>query len=872
MKRTNRELYQLLDNALAEVRQEQLNNETVKTAVDRIWQRIASEEATMRVGIAPVERIRGCEDFQSLIPTYLRGDLTSARVLLLEDHTRECVPCRKALKDARRSEVQKVQSNPAIKPHFQSPALRWAIAAVLVLGIGLVVWPWAQQFIRPTGSLQTIVQAANGNVYRVSESQTQTASAGGMLGQGERIRTAKNASAVIKLADGSLVEMSERAELSVKENAQGATINLERGQIVVEAAKQRDRHLYVTTNDGIVSVTGTIFSVNRGTKGSRVSVIEGEVHVDHSGKRSVLRPGDQLTTHASIERIPVKQEVAWSQQSQKYAKILDDLAVLRKEIDAQVARPGVRYSTRLLDLTPEGVALYVAIPNLSQMLADANRILAERIEQDPNLREWWEKKQLAKSGFGSVIERVRQFGSYLGPEIVLCAELGPEGEPNEPLMLAELTDRSGFDAYLKEQLAMLRSDNKSEKHRVRLITDVIALPVKTNGDEFFIWVKDDLIAASPSAEVIAHLANQLKMSESKRSTPSAFHAQIAELYQDGAGLVIAADLQRILATSMREDATASQLGLLNVKYFIAELKEKDGRPSNRAMLSFTERRGVTSWLAAPGPMGALEFISPDATVVTAFVVERPVSLVNDLLGALKTASPEAWQQLKDFEAQHGFDLSNDFATPLGGEFAFAVDGPVLPIPAWKTVIEVNDQAHLQQSFERTVAQLNEWAATQGKQGFSWQRDQREDSIYYTLKSLDFGVEAVYTFAYGYLIAAPSRTLVERAIRYHDSNISLLQAPKFRATLPDDRQANFSAMFYYNFSQVAAPLAKQGVPMPKSPSTALSSIAFGKPVLAYVYALNDRFTISANTEDGPIGLTPSMLLDLGGPFGLRQIIE
>jgi hypothetical protein len=336
--------------------------------------------------------------------------------------------------------------------------------------------------------------------------------------------------------------------------------------------------------------------------------------------------------------------------------------------------------------------------------------------------------------------------------------------------------------------------------------------------------------------------------------------------------VIAADLDRIVMQSLRKEkdaAAAQQLGVTDLRYFIVEIKEKDGRPYNRAVISFREnQRGVTSWLAQPGPMGALEFISPDATVVTSFVVDRPVSLVDDLLGALQTASPEGWQHLKDFEAQHGLSVRNDFAAPLGGEFAFAIDGPVIPIPAWKAVIEVNDQAHLQASFEQTVAKINEYATAHGKQGFVWDHTPSGERVFHTLKSLDFGVEACYTFAYGYLVAAPTRTLVERALQYRDSSTSLLSSSRFKAALPEDKQANFSAMFYYNLTAVA-PLAR-GVSrqMPRGPGMTLESLASGKPMLAYVYAQDGRFTLSANSEDGPIGLTPSMLLGLPGPFRLR----
>src|SRR6267142_300248 len=101
-------------------------------------------------------------------------------------------------------------------------------------------------------------------------------------------------------------------------------------------------------------------------------------------------------------------------------------------------------------------------------------------------------------------------------------------------------------------------------------------------------------------------------------------------------------------------------------------------------------------------MGSLEYVSPDANVVAGFVVKNPAALVDDLLGVLETVSPDLRKKLDQLQAEHGLDIRNDLAAPLGGEFAFAIDGPILPTPSWKMVFEVNDAAHLQQAFEHVV--------------------------------------------------------------------------------------------------------------------------------------------------------------------------
>jgi len=89
-------------------------------------------------------------------------------------------------------------------------------------------------------------------------------------------------------------------------------------------------------------------------------------------------------------------------------------------------------------------------------------------------------------------------------------------------------------------------------------------------------------------------------------------------------------------------------------------------------------------------------------VVAGFVVKNPVTLVDDLLGVLQTVSPDLQKNLDKLQSDHGLNIRNDIAAPLGGEFAFAIDGPILPTPSWKLVFEVNDPTHLQQTLERPL--------------------------------------------------------------------------------------------------------------------------------------------------------------------------
>ncbi|HEX8354831.1 MAG TPA: hypothetical protein VF611_18130, partial [Pyrinomonadaceae bacterium] len=609
------------------------------------------------------------------------------------------------------------------------------------------------------------------------------------------------------------------------------------------------------------------------------------------GKDDVLHPGDQVTSDARLETVPLTQEVAWSRNAARYTQLAAELTGLWQDIDARVPRPGVRYSSRFLDVVPEGTVLYAALPNLSQRLADSHRVMQERINQNPALKEWWKNEGREGRGAGAdqIIERVREFGAHLGDEVVVSAGLDAKNEPGNILVLGELKNASDFRPYLEGQVARFAREGE-DGPAIRILEDPLAAAPQSGGaggeGEIYVWVRQDLFAASPQIESLRRLATTLNNSGANRFVGTSFHARLAEIYREGAGLVVAADLEKLIGQVAREDGILSgedgilsrgaergegfrRLGLASLKHLVVEQKDLNEKTQSRAVLTFNEpRRGIASWLAAPGAMGALEFVSPEANVATAFVVKEPALLVDDLLGFLETVQPDLRRQLREIEAQQGIDVRRDLAAPLGGEFAFAVDGPLLPTPSWKMILEVGDQTHMQGSLERVVEKLNAWATLGGKGGLRWENTTEGGRTIYTLRSAGSGLEVHYTFVNGYLVVTPSRALLDRALKYRESGNTLLRSSRFRETMPADGNANFSAILYHDLAPVLRPLAERA---PESQRGALAASAEMPPTLAYAYAQGDRITLAANTEGGPFGLSPDSLLGLPNAFAMQNIL-
>ncbi len=856
------------DHLLSAIRNEHIDDKVVIQAGDRVWNSIAAASAA-DLGS---QTLRTCEDFQALIPGYLADTLAPARAMLFKDHTHACVACRRALEIAREGEPQKVWQFESTRR--SSLAWRWGLSAVAVAVVAFATFAFRTGMLPGQHPVRAAVQSLDGSLYAVSGEDVHLIPAGYEIRDGEDIRTAKGSKAVVRLLDGSLVEMGERADVSVSRPWRGTTIHLDGGQVIVQAAKQGSGHLYVATDDCLVSVKGTIFSVNHGIKGSRVSVIEGVVHVDYGDRSTELHPGDQTSTTASVSRVPIQDEIAWSRNSAKYLALLGDFAVLQKQF-AAIPGPGLRYSSDLLPYLPDQTVIYAAIPNLTNTLGEASQIFQERLQQSPALRNWWKQQQKGNGPkLQDVLEQVKTFSSYLGDEIVFA--VAKDGSTYSSAVLLARVRQPGLEGFV--QNAGRHSSSNSGHVAMQTVRDPWAV-TPAPGHPLLVYINNDLMIASPDVAELQRAAMRARQGEGSQFTQTPFYQQIAHAYQQGAEWLFCADMEQIVVDNVHAGSGSNSLppGIGDVRYLTMEHREAGGKSESHADLTFaSERQGVASWLGAPASIGSLEFVSPNASMVTSAVIKNPRSIMEEFFKIIGSSDANFEQDLAQFETKTGVNVLNDIAAPLGGEVTMAFDGPVLPTPRWKMIFEVYDPATLQSTIAKLVDSFNREENTRGHLLQLTQR-QVGSQTYFTITSTNpdgVNTEVDYTFVDSYLIAAPDIATISRAIQSRQAGYTLTRAATFQALLPNDGYTNFSAIFYHNIGPVVGPIAEQlkssGTLTTQQRQSIDALTANSAPGLIYAYGESDRISVASNT--GFMGFDLGTLLTMGdhGPF-MPQIL-
>ncbi len=224
---------------------------------------------------------------------------------------------------------------------WRSTWLRAAALILFVLGLASLTNVFVK---RPQGFHATVESA--GDLSRSSDRNA--LGAHGSIGIGDVVRTDAHAGSILKLPDGSGIEMQSETELALEQAVDGLRIRLNKGSVLVAAAKQRTGHLYVRTKDVTVSVVGTVFLVHAEAAGSRVGVIQGEVRVERGATSKQLMPGEQLATNELLQSRPMKEEVAWSQNAQAHIALLEQSAAPV----AAPARPEVLETFEVASIRP----------------------------------------------------------------------------------------------------------------------------------------------------------------------------------------------------------------------------------------------------------------------------------------------------------------------------------------------------------------------------------------------------------------------------------------------------------------------------------------------------------------------------------------
>ncbi|AWY41591.1 DUF4880 domain-containing protein [Pseudomonas putida] len=109
-------------------------------------------------------------------------------------------------------------------------------------------------------------------------------------------RTATGEQRIIRLTDGTLINLNTHSALDVRFDEKQRLIVLQEGEILVETGHGDARPFIVETREGSMRALGTRFLVKREEQGTRLSVLQSAVaaHPESNQQEQILREGQQV--------------------------------------------------------------------------------------------------------------------------------------------------------------------------------------------------------------------------------------------------------------------------------------------------------------------------------------------------------------------------------------------------------------------------------------------------------------------------------------------------------------------------------------------------------------------------------------------------
>jgi hypothetical protein len=436
--------------------------------------------------------------------------------------------------------------------------------------------------------------------------------------------------------------------------------------------------------------------------------------------------------------------------------------------------------------------------------------------------------------------------------------------------MAEVDDSSSFTDALSTVIDRANSEAGEQTVAVLIDDPRTALPTVA---EVYFWVEDNLFAAAGSIESLQRLALRVDHPEARAFVGSPLHTQLNENYAGGVSWLLGADLAAAVAEgtsgiSPEEEEAMDRLGLLDATTLVIERHRDGDWYATNAELRFSQpRHGIMAWLAKPALMGSLDFVSPKAYVAASAVTKNAAVMFDDLLDLIASQEDGALEEFSQFEQDIGIDVRKDLAATLGGEATFALDGPMLPIPSWKLIVEVRDPGTLVHTIETAVELVNLELAEQEEAPLVFEMSESGDRTYFALSREGFDRQVVFTIVEGYLVAAPNRAVVEAAIDQQNSGVSLATSSVFRSLLPDNGYTNCSALVYRDLGSLLDAVPPEVIGELELADALSDDLSQG---LVCVFGGDDRITASA-TGGSLVGLASTLGMT-GASFAEKRRAE
>lgn len=790
-----------LERALQEMRQEAVDAGTLNAARARVWDKVTNA---------------GCAEFRQDFRAYQSGTLTGSRRLLMEDHLSRCPACRVAMADMK-GERRVI----AMPQRSSSRWVRWgplAAAAALVLSVVYLGRDAIDAMMGPGGPRATVV-SADGGLYRLAVGSLE---AGAAIGERESVRTGPGAHAVLRLADGSLVDVNERTELYVTAAWSGQAIHLQRGDVIVKAAKQRRGHFRVLTRDSIASVKGTVFAVSAGMGGSVVSVVEGSVAVNQPGREVLLKPGQQAASIPALAS-SVAAAVSWSPEAAEYLELLGSLAKIERGL-AEVP-DDLRTNAALLSYLPAGTLVFGAVPNPGVTIGRALSLAEEQAAQNGAFGAWW------NSDTGRLLrqmtDRLQSVNPLLGDEIVFCAS----------------------DAGLDEPVPMVMARVQPGK-RAELTNALEGLFAAAGEAPTSYSVSDELmvVAGSPSqlAWALAHLG---------QGAGSPFTAAIGERYRRGVGWLMAMDAPPVVTMAAGDDAPPIELaGMIGMKYVFLEQRAPAGAVENEVTFAFQgARTGMGAWLADAGSGGAAEYLPADALLAAYVSTREPLKVFEEFTAQITRSDPDFGRGLATMDERLGAGggFIQNLTAALGTETALALTGFSISGPSFVVASVANDPAVIDSSLLKLVDTFNaELGPDEQNKRIVLEQESAGGRTWKTMRPGGLPIGITWTYDQNYMVAASDRASAERAIATRNGGSSLVWSAEFLGQLPSSAGLHPSAFGWLN------PKGTLGILAALAPNPALGALVAGRdPILVVFNGTPEQIHAASRTR------IPGLIMDV-----------